>query len=70
MMAWIERACERYLASRGRVVLPRTFNGLAVGNCTVVEHGRNAYVVYPSAPRSARSLIGLNHSVLNYVRAV
>jgi len=45
----LERRCERYLQRRGRVVLPRYFNGIAFGYATAVEESLGVWSVltYP-----------------------
>lgn len=60
-MLIIERLCERYLARRGRVVLPLAFRGVTFGNCYVETLRAGIYRVV--TPLNG-TLIALNHSVV------
>ena len=64
-MSIIERMAEAYLSRRGRVVLPRMFNGLAIGHAEAVcisqdEISSHWQITLNSKP----DLIALNRSLI------
>jgi len=61
MRRWLEQLCEWYLTRRGRVVLSRYFNGIALGNATAIEEspGLWSVVTYPQS-----RIIVLNNSTV------
>jgi hypothetical protein len=72
MITWLhlrlERLAERYLRSRGRVVVSRYFNGLVVGNCVATyDPEMKVYCVYPTFA-DHHDLIAINHSVVTNKR--
>lgn len=61
----LEGIAEWYLKRRGRIVLGRRFEGIAVGNATMIQQDAGAWTVLPNGPNP--QIIALNHS---YVRTV
>ena len=63
----LERWAERYLAHRGRAILPRAFIGFAIGCGTAskTKYGSDHFEVWEViVPKSSR-IIALNHSVVH-----
>ena len=62
---FLEGWAERYLAWRGRVVLPRAFVGMAIGYSQAVKiEGNSDFNVYRVEVPAFAKPIALNHSMI------